>query len=62
MCKKIHFCACTGECLSKVAEQNFQKKPVIALIFKALVISLNLGDIQISLSVSHQVSSFSTTF
>ena len=34
MYKKFHFCACTGEILLLVAEQNFQKKTVITLVFK----------------------------
>ena len=34
MCKIFHFCACTGACLLKDVEQNFQKKHVITLVFK----------------------------
>ena len=51
--RKIYFCKYEDGCLLKSAEQNFQKKPVITLIFKlkALVtctkFDLGSGDILI---------------
>ena len=37
-CKRFHFCKCAGEYPLKDAEQNSQKRPVIALIFKLKVL------------------------
>ena len=42
MCQRFHFCTCAGECLLKDAEQNFQKKPIIALVSGPFHLNLTL--------------------
>ena len=57
---RFRFCACADECLLKNAEQKFQKKTVITLVFKlkTLVIGnkFDLGrDIQIKFHVVYVI-------